>query len=156
MVLSAFNSFSVIKRSALSSEDEWVIALIATCMETLQLSGAPLSVRPSILLSSPSVRAHTFPRILTEEQSPPALGNITKGRRRRFLCVCVCVCMCVCVFLTLCGHGEGFLELCLDICNSSVCLVVAFVLDATGGEGSSKTLMTHCCAMDVQPQKYRY
>lgn len=33
---------------------------------------------------------------------------------------------------------EGFLEPCLDICDSSVCLVVAFVLNGASGEGPVK------------------
>lgn len=107
-------------------------------------SGALLSIRLYIRASSPSVphalirhadERESLPQILISLHrgalSPPSLSLSSSADRLWSSVVCVFL------ILRLCGQ-EGFLERCLDICDSSVCLVVAFVLNGAGGEGPVK------------------
>lgn len=116
-------------------------------MAALQLSGALQLSRPSVLsirTASSSV-PHTLIR-RADEHSHQILVFPAQRKELSSLCLPFLLCGLAAVISGVCVPDtqplwprEVFLEPGLDICDSSVCLVVAFVLNGTGGEGPVKS-----------------
>ena len=117
--------------------------MIATGIERLQLSGAPELLHPSacppVLPPRPPARSPGMrtSRTASHKSAFPHRGRLSSLPSLRLLPPQRIGCgdrWCAFLILFLRGGG-GILELCLDICDSSASLVVAFVLNGAGGGG---------------------